>query len=145
MVFKNPLIPHLSIMSFLLYLSSYTFIFWLPVIINALLNGTTFAQASVAAQQGSLGLKPVLLTSVPYAVASVVCWIVAHITQKRQALYIPVSVLMFVGGGAIGLFSGIAQASVAVGFISLIVAASAVAATSGPTAVLASRICSGPR
>eukprot|EP00775_Hariotina_reticulata_P012666 gene12666-12793_t len=144
MVFKNPLIPILSAVSFLLYLASYTFIFWLPVIINALLNGTAFAKATAAAQQGSLDLKPVLLTSVPYAVASVVCWVVSHLTQQKQALYIPISVLMFVGGGAIGLFSGVGQASVAVGFICLIVAASAVSATSGPIAVVASRICSGP-
>jgi hypothetical protein len=87
---SNPLIPYMCVVGFMLATAAYTFLFFLPMIVEALLTGHSLglAAASRAAGKSSkAGLMPVLLTSVPYTVGAISTWLVAHSSERRRELY----------------------------------------------------------
>lgn len=86
MALANPLISYMCVVGFLLSVAAYTFIFFLPMIVGALLGGHSLAMVP-AAKAGQASLLPVLLTSIPYTVGAITTWVVAHSSQKRQELY----------------------------------------------------------
>jgi len=45
-------------------------------------------------------LLPVILTCIPYTLAAVSCWGIAHSSQKRKELYFHTALPAIVGGGA---------------------------------------------
>lgn len=56
------------------------------------------AKPIAAAGSKTFKLLPVILTCIPYTLAAVTCWIVAHSSQKRKELYIHTSIPALVGG-----------------------------------------------
>lgn len=144
MVLANPLIPLISLSGFIVSMAAFTYIFWLPVIINALLNGTALSNAVASAKRGSFDLLPVLLTIIPYFVAAFAAWGVAHSAQRRDELYFHSSTCLLLGGLFFLLFPFMAAASIPAGFVSLVLTSALVASGNGPSHGIAGRISSGP-
>jgi len=52
---NSPLLPFFCVVGIMLSMASHTYIFWLPIIISALLRGTALTQTSVAAKAPAAG------------------------------------------------------------------------------------------
>ena len=116
-----------------------------PNIIQNLLNGTALSNyATVAAAKGSSGLKAVGLAVVPYTLAALSVYFVAHSAQRRDEHFLHVSIPLLVGGTILALFPALATAHAVGGFLSLSLSLAIAAAANGTGVALASRMCKGP-
>eukprot|EP00775_Hariotina_reticulata_P008854 gene8854-9033_t len=121
---KSPLLPFFCLVGIMLSMASHTYIFWLPIIISALLRGTALTQTSVAAKAPAGG---------------------AHGgVARRKELWWHVIVCLGSAGVAFYLFPVMARFSVAAAFICLVLIGMFGAAANGPKTVLAARLCAGP-
>ena len=121
----------------------------LPCIISAnkqnLLSGCVLSStASVAASQGSSGLLPVALSLVPYSLAALLSYAVAHSAQRRDEHFFHVAACQLAAGISLALFAPLARAAVAAGFVSLALGLALNAAGNGPGVALVGRLCRGP-
>lgn len=116
-----------------------------PIIINSLLNGTALSNnASVAAAKGNNSLLPVALAVVPYTLASITSYFVAHSAQRRDEHFWHVSGCLLIAGVILALFPPLAKAAAAAGFVSLSLSLGIGAAANGPAWALVGRLCKGP-
>lgn len=124
---------------------AYTYIFWLPIIINALLKGTALTHAAATTKPGSVqGLLPVLLTSIPYTFGAITTWIAAHSSQKRGELFWHCSINLMLAGILFAIFPVMAGASIAAGFASLVLTVGGAAAANGIGVTIVAEIAKGP-
>lgn len=124
--------------------ASHTYLAYTPIIINNLLNGTALSNKStVAAAKGNKSLLPVALAMVPYTLAVVTSYLVAHSAQRRDEHFWHVSLCLLVGGIILALFPPLAKAAIAAGFLSLSVSLAIGAAANGPAMALVARLCKG--
>lgn len=115
-----------------------------PIIISNLLAGTALSNNStVAASKGSNDLRPVALAIVPYTLAAVCSYLVAHSAQRRDEQFWHVSCCLLAAGIILALFPPLAKAAVAAGFLSLSVSLAIGASANGPATALVSRLCRG--
>jgi hypothetical protein len=98
----------------------------------------------VAADKGSKSLLPVALAVVPYTLASLAAYAVAHSAQRRNEHFFHVSLCLLLSGTVLALFPVMAGASVAGGFASLTLSLAMGAAANGPATALVARLCKGP-
>jgi MFS family permease len=116
-----------------------------PIIINSLLNGTALSNsASVAAAKGNDSLLPVALAVVPYTLASISSYFVAHSAQRRDEHFWHVSSCLLLAGVILALFPPLAKAAAWAGFLSLSLSLGVGAAANGPAIALVGRLCKGP-
>ncbi|KAI8463284.1 MAG: major facilitator superfamily domain-containing protein [Monoraphidium minutum] len=124
--------------------ASHTYLTYTPIIINSLLNGTALSNnASVAAAKGSNSLLPVALAIVPYTLASISSYFVAHSAQRRDEHFWHVSSCLLAAGVILALFPPLAKAATWAGFISLSLSLGIGAAANGPAMALVGRLCKG--
>lgn len=91
--------------------------FFLPVC-ACVLSGCTVAGPSKPPAPGTGGhgggtkLLPVILTCIPYTLAAISSYCIAHSSQKKKELYIHTAVPAFIGGGRLSCFvAGMCDAS----------------------------------
>jgi len=144
MVFANRYFWVIFFCGVLMSVAGATYTTYTPIIISNLLNGTALNnKATVAAAKGSKSLMPVALAMVPYTLAVLFSYIVAHSSQKRNELFLHISACLLTAGVTMSLFSTLATASVAAGFIALSLSLSICFASNGPGMVLVARLCKG--
>lgn len=114
--------------------AAYAYIFWTPIIINALMKGVALEGVAVGGAASLTSINAVLLTAVPYTLATIALWLTAVSSQRRNEVYYHASLGLFIGGIAFALFPVMAKAHVALGFVSLIVTITA-AASGNPAAI----------
>lgn len=119
------------------------YIAYTPIIINNMLRGTAFGNATVQAAKGAQDLRPVGLTVVPYSLAAVLAYIVATSSQRRNELFYHVASCSIIAGVLLLLFTPIARASLAAGFIVLSLSLAFCFGGNGPGMALIARICKG--
>lgn len=96
--------------------------FFSAIIVSALLKGKAgLTNVSAAAAAGSMELKPVLLLSIPSAVAAVLAIAVAVHSQKRDEVYWHSSIPLIIAGTLLMVFPPLGQVSVGAGFFAVIV------------------------
>lgn len=118
---------------FAMAMGSYAFLYFSTIIVASLLKGKGgLRKVSAAAAAGALELKPILLMAIPCAVAGVVAWAVAAHSQKRNEVYWHSSICLAFAGVMYMAFPFIGAVSVAAGFLTVVLFASAVAAANGP-------------
>jgi hypothetical protein len=127
----------------LMSIASAVFTLFTPIIIKNLLSGTAFSNATVQAAKGSKDLRPIALSIVPFATAFVLSYLVAHSSQRRNEQFIHNFICLLIAGVAMALFTPLAQASVAAGFIALSLSLAISFAAIGPGMVLVARLCRG--
>lgn len=143
----NPLVTYMCVVGFLLATAAYTFLFFLPMIVEALLSGHSLglaAASKAAGKGGRAGLLPVLLTSVPYTVGAISTWLVAHSSERRRELYWHCSLSLLLSGVFFAFFPLMATASVAAGFAALVLTVGGAAAANGPGVTIVADISRGP-
>lgn len=114
------------------------------VIIANLMAGTALTnQATVAASKGSRDLRPVALTFVPYFLAVVLSYVVAHSSQRRNEIFFHITSCLVFAGVLMALFAPLAQANVIAGFLALSISLAVSFASNGPGMVLIARLCKG--
>jgi type IV secretory pathway VirB6-like protein len=139
-VVTNPLLPLVVFAGFAVSMAAYSFLFFSAILVGALLKGKAgLTNVAVAAAAGSMELKPVLLLAIPSAVAAIVAFLVAAHSQKRDEVYWHSSIPLLVSGVVFIIFPPLGAASVAAGFVAVIVFASSVAAANGPLLSVAAR------
>jgi len=119
------------------------YIAYTPIIINNMLRGTAFGNATVQAAKGVQDLRPIGLTVVPYSLAAVLAYIVATSSQRRNELFYHVASCSTIAGVLLLLFTPIARASLAAGFIVLSLSLAFCFGGNGPGMALIARICKG--
>jgi hypothetical protein len=126
--------------------ASHTFLAYTPIIISNLLDGKVLTNEVSVAQHGAgnKSLVPVALAVIPYTLASLVSWGVAHSVQRRNEHFYHISGCLFLSGTALALFPVMARASIAGGFVSLSLSLALGAAANGPATALVARLCKGP-
>jgi hypothetical protein len=67
---QSPLLPFFCLVGIMLSMASHTYIFWLPIIISALLRGTALTQTSVAAKAPAAGAPGGVVVSKLHTVAA---------------------------------------------------------------------------
>jgi hypothetical protein len=124
--------------------ASHTYLAYTPIIVNNLLTGTALSNsASVAAAPGSHDLRPIALTVVPYALAVVTSYLVAHNAQRRDEQFWHVAGALLAAGVVLALFSPLTKAALPAGFASLSLSLAFGAAANGPAMALVARLCKG--
>lgn len=135
----------LSLCAMLTSVASHTFLTYTPIMINNLLNGVAISSsASVSTAQGSNSLLAVALAVVPYTLASVLSYALAHSAQRRDEQLWHVLGSLLVSGATLTLFPPLALAAPAAGFVVLSVSLAGCAASNGPAMTLVGRLCMGP-
>lgn len=136
----NPLLPLVVFAGFAVSMAAYSFLFFSAIIVASLLKGKAgLTNVAVAAAAGSMELKPVLLLAIPSATAALVAIAVAVHSQRRDEVYWHSSIPLIVAGIVFMIFPPLGSASVAAGFVAVIVFASSVAGANGPLLSVASR------
>jgi len=129
-------------------IASHTYLAYTPIIISNLLDGKALSNDMSVAEQGHGGghksLLPVALAVVPYTLASVLSYAVAHSAQKRNEHFFHISACLLLGGTILALFPVMTHASVAGGFVSLTLSLALGAAANGPATALVACLCKGP-
>lgn len=139
---RNPYLLYMCALGVLLASASNTYVFFLPMIINALITGRSTPMPGGAGKSTSK-LLPVILTCIPYTLAAVSCWGIAHSSQKRKELYFHTALPAIVGGVFFVLFPFLSRVSMAAGFASLVLVAVTAACSIGPKTAIVHRITAG--
>ena len=141
---RNPYLWLSSLCGMLTSVASHTYLAYTPIIIANLLAGTALSNAStVAASRGSNDLKPIALAMVPFTLAALTSYVVAHSAQRRDEQFWHISLCLLAAGTILALFPLLAKAAVAAGFLSLAVSLAIGAAANGPAMALVARLCKG--
>jgi hypothetical protein len=93
-------------------IAAFTYVLWLPIVINGLLTGTALSGLSVAAKPAAhkaAGVMPVLLSTVPYAAGAITTVFLARSSQRRQELFWHTAVPLCLSGVAFLLFTPLTQ------------------------------------
>jgi hypothetical protein len=139
-VVTNPLLWLVVLAGFSVAMAGYAFGFFSAIIVASLLRGKAgLTNVAVAAAAGSMELKPVLLLVIPSAMAALVAIAVAVHSQKRDEVYWHSSIPLIVAGITFMIFPPLGAASVAAGFVAVVVFACAVGSANGPLLSVASR------
>lgn len=132
-VLTNPLLPLAVFAGFAINMAAHAFLFFSAIIVSALLKGKAgLTNVATAAAAGSLELKPVLLLSIPSALAAVLAFVVAVHSQRRDEVFLHSSIPLMIAGAVYMAFPPLGAVSVGAGFVAMIVFASCVAAANGP-------------
>jgi ACS family tartrate transporter-like MFS transporter len=121
-----------------------TFVTFTPIVLENLLAGTAFsAHVTVQARKGSRDLRPVGLAAVPFALSTLLSYLVALSSERFNELFWHIIACLSFGGVAMTLFMPLAQANVAAGFAAMTLSLAVAFASSGPGMVLVARLCQG--
>jgi hypothetical protein len=139
-VLTNPLLPLAVFAGFAVNMAAHAFLFFSAIIVAALLKGKAgLTNVAAAAAAGSMELKPILLLSIPSAVAAVLAFAVAVHSQKRDEVYWHSGIPLAIAGALLMVFPPLGQVSVGAGFFAVIVFASSVACANGPLLSIVTR------
>lgn len=132
-VLTNPMLPLAVFAGFAINMVAHAFLFFSTIIVAALLKGKAgLTNVATSAAAGAMELKPVLLLSIPSAVAAVFAFVIAVHSQRRNEVFWHSSVPLIIAGAVFMAFPTMGSASVAAGFVAMIIFASCVAAANGP-------------